>query len=52
MELEQKFLNQMNDIQIEDEDSEMVNVDNDVVSLDNDSACESIWWVPVEQENS
>ena len=34
MELEQKILNQMNDIQIEDEDYEMVEDDDDVVSLE------------------
>ena len=42
MELEQKILNQMNDIQIEDEDSEMVNDDDDIVSLGDESAGESI----------
>ena len=42
MELEQKFLNQMNDIQIEDEDYEMLNNDDDVVLLGDESACESI----------
>ena len=42
MELEQKFLNQMNDIQIEDEEYEMVEDDDDVISLGDESACESI----------
>ena len=42
MEWEQKILNQMNDIQIEDEDYEMENDNDDVVSFGDESACESI----------
>ena len=42
----------MNDIQIEDNDYEKVNDDDDVVSLGDESPCESIWWVPVEQDDS
>ena len=42
MELEQKILNQMNDIQIKDDDYKMVKDDDDVVSFCDESACESI----------
>ena len=42
----------MNDIQIEDDDYEILENDDDVVSLGDESACESIWWVPVEQDSS
>ena len=52
MELEQKVLNQMNDIRIEDNDYEMVENDDDVVLLGDESACEFIWWVSVEQDSS